>query len=60
MGDLASYAFELTQEDAEAVYTHVDAGFQDQAVIQGAPRARAASPTSTSSTAMNERVVEVE
>jgi hypothetical protein len=54
MGDLAAYAFELTQPDAEALYTHVDVGFEDQAVIQGAPRARAASPTSTSSTAMNE------
>ena len=54
MGDLAAYAFELTQPDAEALYTHVDVGFEDQAVIQGAPRARAASPASTSSTAMNE------
>ena len=29
MGDLAAYAFELTQPDAEALYTHVDVGFED-------------------------------
>jgi hypothetical protein len=48
------YAEELDQPDADVVYTQIYNGYEGQSVIQGAARARAASPTSTPATSLSE------